>query len=154
MLKTQLLKNAFIPTTLLLIVFLSWGYEESDSLQIKGISSTEFYDNHQQLLHEGNTLIIDGRTAEMFSGGHLKNAVNIDADDPDLELLLQQHLDEPLIVVYCTTIRRTLKIVNTLRSIYKGEIIFIHDGISGWKRNGLPLTNHHKQLNDSIPHSY
>ncbi len=107
--------------------------------QVTPVSSQTFYDNYRHLLDDGETLIIDGRTQRMFSGGHLNNAINIDADDPRLIPLLQQHLDEPLIVVYCTTMRRTNKIVNTLRGMYDGEIIYISDGLSGWRLHGFPV---------------
>ena len=107
--------------------------------QVVGVSSLEFHENHQHLLEDGGALIIDGRTATMFASGHLKNAINIDADDPNLLSLLRKHLEEPIIVIYCTTIRRTNKIVNTLRGFYEGEIIYISDGLRGWQQNGLPF---------------
>ncbi len=108
--------------------------------QITAVNSQTFFDDYRHLLEDENALIIDGRTQRMFSGGHLKNAINIDADDPDLVNLLQPHLNEPLIVVYCTTMRRTTKIVNTLREFFDGEIMVISDGIQGWQRNGLPVS--------------
>ncbi len=107
--------------------------------QINAVNSQEFYENYRHLLDDGETLIIDGRTERMYSGGHLKNAINIDADDPRLIPLLKQHLNVPLIVVYCTTMRRTSKIVNTLRDMYDGEIIYISDGLRGWRQNGFPI---------------
>lgn len=113
--------------------------EMFDSQQITAVSSQELYENYRHLLDDGEALIIDGRTEKMYSGGHLKNAINIDADDPCLIPLLQQHLDEPLIIVYCTTVRRTNKIVNALRGMYEGEIIYISDGLRGWQHNGFPL---------------
>ncbi len=110
------------------------------SQQIIAVSSQEFFNEYRHLLDDGEALIIDGRTQRMYSGGHLNNAINIDADDPRLIPLLQQHLDEPLIVVYCTTMRRTNKIVNTLRGMYEGEIIYIRDGLRGWIQNGYPVS--------------
>ncbi len=119
--------------------------------QVIGVSSLEFHENHRQLLEDGGALIIDGRTATMFASGHLKNAINIDADDPNLVSLLRKHLEEPIIVIYCTTIRRTNKIVNTLRGFYEGEIIYISDGLRGWQQNGLPVTGATRlQLQDAI----
>ncbi len=107
---------------------------------INGVSSRMFYENHLHLLENSNAVIIDGRTAEMFAGGHLKNAVNIDADAPNLSETLKQYADRPLIVVYCTNIRRTSRIVHTLSDFYEGEIFYIEDGIQGWKRNGFPVS--------------
>ncbi len=111
-----------------------------NNLQVTGMDSMEFYANHLHLLEEGNALVIDGRTREMYEGGHLQHAINIDADDENLYDLLSQHADEPLIVVYCTTNRRTGKIVETLSMFYQGEVIYIDDGIRGWQQNGLPLS--------------
>ncbi|TVQ14739.1 MAG: hypothetical protein EA361_07050 [Bacteroidetes bacterium] len=108
--------------------------------KVTAVSSQEFFENYLHLLEDGKTVVIDGRTQRMFSEGRLKNAINIDADDPNLIPLLQQYLDEPLIVVYCTTVRRTTDIVNTLRGMYEGEIIYISDGIRGWQRNGFPVS--------------
>jgi len=108
--------------------------------QVVGVSSLEFYENHSHLLEDDDALIIDGRTADMFVSGHLNNAINIDADDLNLIELLQEHSHEPLIVVYCTTDRRTGDIVQALMEFYQGDIIFISDGIRGWQQNGLPVT--------------
>jgi rhodanese-related sulfurtransferase len=107
--------------------------------KVTAVPSHQFFFNYQHLLDDEETLVIDGRTRKMFTVGHLKNAINIDADDPDLIQLLRQQLEEPLIVVYCTTVRRTTDIVNTLRGMYDGEIIYISDGIRGWLRNGFPV---------------
>ncbi|MFO7873800.1 MAG: rhodanese-like domain-containing protein [Bacteroidales bacterium] len=107
---------------------------------INGMSSRVFYEEYLHLLEDSNVVIIDGRTAEMFAGGHLKNAVNIDADGPDLSEKLKLYADQPMIVVYCTTNRRTSKIVQTLSDFYEGEILYIEDGIRGWKRNGFPVS--------------
>lgn len=118
--------------------------------QIKAIDSEEFFKDYLHLLENGETLIIDGRTRQMFSTGYLKNAINIDADDPNLMNLLQPHLNEPQIVVYCTTVRRTIKIVNTLIEIYDGNIIFITDGIRGWRKNGYPYVEFTDEDNNSF----
>lgn len=107
--------------------------------EITGMTSLEFYKQYGDRLIDGSILIIDGRTDTMFAGERIGNAVNIDADADDLEERLKLHLDQPVIVVYCTTIRRTTDIVNKLRCAYKGKIVFITDGIRGWKQNGLPV---------------
>ncbi len=106
---------------------------------IKGLSSIEFYNNYRNLLSDSNVIIIDGRTEAMFSSERLKNAVNIDADSDKLGLLLKQYKNYQTMIIYCTTIRRTIKIIETLSDFYCGKIIYINDGIAGWKRNGLPI---------------
>lgn len=107
----------------------------------KGVTAQEFFEQHIDLLYDEETLIIDGRTDEMFAGGHIENAINIDADMENLEDELKKHIEVPRIVVYCTTSRRTYDIVYVLEKIYKGEIIYISDGITGWRANGFPEIN-------------
>ena len=113
---------------------------KSSGQQVVGVSSLEFFEHHRHLLEDDGALIIDGRTADMFASGHLNNAINIDADDLNLIELLQEHSHEPLIVVYCTTDRRTGDIVEALMEFFEGDIIYISDGIRGWQQNGLPVT--------------
>ncbi|MFP4692132.1 MAG: rhodanese-like domain-containing protein [Bacteroidales bacterium] len=125
---------------LFLLVLAAPACKRGDSL-ITRVSSQEFYDKYRHLLEDEAALVIDGRTTEMFSRGHLPNAINIDADREDLKERLKAHADEPLIVVYCTTSRRSGKIIDTMEEFYQGEIICISDGIQGWTNNGLPLAD-------------
>lgn len=120
-------------------VLISHFPKEISAQQILSVGSEDFFKEYMHLADDEETVIIDGRTHEMFSDGHLRNAINIDADEPHLIALLAEHLHRPRIVVYCTTVRRTGDIVFALQSIYSGDIIFIYDGIKGWKSNGLPL---------------
>ena len=132
-------KIVFFLITAVMMVFLAATQEGVYGQKVTAVSSQEFFENYLHLLEDGKTVVIDGRTQRMFSEGHLKNAINIDADDTSLVPLLEQHLDEPLIVVYCTTVRRTTDIVNALRDMYEGEIMYINDGLRGWKSNGYPV---------------
>ena len=117
-------------------LFFAWNLY---SQEIRGLTSKEFYEQYGNKLHDESLLIIDGRTEAMFDRERIGNAVNIDADSEDLLEQLEQHMDQSVIVVYCTTIRRTTDIVNKLKGIYEGEIIFIIDGVRGWKLNNLPV---------------
>lgn len=122
-----------------LLAGMASGCQQNNS-GANGVSAREFYANHYHLLNDNNAVIVDGRTAEMFASGHLKNAVNVYADGPELSEKLKQYADKPLIVVYCTTIRRTIRIVRTLSNFYEGGILYIKDCIQGWKRNGFQVS--------------
>lgn len=85
-------------------------------------------------------LIIDGRTQSMFESGHLKNAVNINAFSENADQELTKYLDRKRILIYCTKSNRSRTIVNKLRLLdYAGEIVFVTDGITGWKNNDFEL---------------
>ncbi len=132
--------NALFVFFLTLLSFMALSQEmKTQTNTALSVSSKEFFNEYVHLIHDTETLIIDGRTDEMFANGHIENALNIDADMDNLVVELSKHLDVPRIVVYCTTNRRTLDIVYELEKLYKGELIYISDGIKGWRANGYPV---------------
>lgn len=93
-----------------------------------------------------NETIIDGRDSTMFYSGHIKNAVFIDAFSQDLNKSLQKYLTEDTLIIYCTNNRRSEIIIENLKLLnYKGLIIYMQDGLNGWKKNEfdiiIPLNN-------------
>lgn len=86
------------------------------------------------------TVLIDGRSAEMFAEKHIKGAINIDAFRDSAESQLEEYLEKDTIVVYCTNHRRSETIIEKLKGIqYQGKIIFITDGINAWITAGFPI---------------
>ncbi len=97
-------------------------------------------------LNNFNETIIDGRDSTMFYSGHIKNAVFIDAFSQDLNKSLQKYLTEDTLIIYCTNNRRSEIIIENLKLLnYKGLIIYMQDGLNGWKKNEfdiiIPLNN-------------
>lgn len=86
------------------------------------------------------TVLIDGRSAEMFAKKHIKGALNIDAFEDSFALELKKYLDKEEIIVYCTNHRRAEILIEKLKEMqFHGKIIFISDGINGWGSAGLPI---------------
>ncbi|MDD4746527.1 MAG: rhodanese-like domain-containing protein [Salinivirgaceae bacterium] len=93
-----------------------------------------------------NKTIIDGRDSLKFYGGHIKNAVYVDAFGTNIDGLLQKYITEDTLVVYCTKKTRSGIIIDNLKILhYRGLIIYMQDGLTGWKKNEfevvVPLTN-------------
>lgn len=85
-----------------------------------------------------NMIIIDGRDSIMFNSGHIKNAVNLNAFSPDIEVLLTPYLIYDTLFIYCSNQRRSESIINNLIKLnYNKHIIYMSDGINGWKSNGF-----------------
>lgn len=104
-------------------------------IQINSVEAASLIDNIKN-----NSVIIDGRDSLMYLSRHIKNAINIDANKNNLPDLLSIFLNKDEIIIYCTTSNRSNKIINTLGNLgYKGNIICINDGITGWKANGFDL---------------
>jgi len=103
---------------------------KSQSIErIMAIDAFEFV----QLRDTTNTIIIDGRSDEMFANEHIQGAINIDAFSDLLNPELKKHLEAEQIIVYCTNQNRAELIIEKLKEFqYDGKIIFIADGISAW----------------------
>ncbi len=87
-----------------------------------------------------NKTIIDGRDSVMFYSGHIKNAVYIDAFSEEASRFLENYTNCDTLVVYCTNQTRSEIIIDKLKNMnYQGRIIYMQDGINGWKNNGFPI---------------
>jgi rhodanese-related sulfurtransferase len=84
-----------------------------------------------------SSILIDGRNEDMFKSKHIFGAVNIDAFQENVENALTPLLENKQIIVYCTNYKRAELIVDILFQLkFKGEIVFINDGINGWIASG------------------
>lgn len=85
-----------------------------------------------------NTIMIDGRSSEMYAEKHIEGAINIDAFKDSLTAELKNYLKHKKIIVYCTNHSRAELIIEKLIELhYTGKIIFISDGINGWISAGF-----------------
>ncbi len=122
--------------TVLIIVMVS-GF--SNAQIITEVTSVEFYEKHRYLLEEEGTVLIDGRSQEMFEKGHIAGAIFIDAFQDGFLPELSSYAGKSTIVIYCTTNRRTTVLINALKNFYTGHVVCICDGMTGWLQNGLPV---------------
>ena len=124
---------------ILFITFLTLQYTILQAQTIQKFSAEEAH----AFLTETNTdslLIIDGRSDEMFQSGCINKAINIDAYKDDLASQLDSIKKHQHLFIYCTKSTRSDSIINTLSLLgYKGEIIQMSDGLTGWKANKFEL---------------
>lgn len=89
---------------------------------------------------EYNKTIIDGRDSAKYYSGYIKNAIYVDAFSEDALLLLKNYIVDDTLIVYCSNQTRSLIIIDKLKELnYRGKIIYMQDGIVGWKNNGYPI---------------
>lgn len=84
------------------------------SLIITGCSSSEDSLNLDQILEIGNYVIIDVRTEEEYSSGHVMDAINIPYDEIDERLEIDK---EKTILVYCQSGNRSSIAYNILKNL-------------------------------------
>ncbi|MFN2396386.1 MAG: rhodanese-like domain-containing protein [Bacteroidales bacterium] len=111
------------------------------------ITAAEFYTFLKNKDRDKLT-IIDGRDSSMFNSGHINGAINLDALSKNTKTKLTDFTDEEHLIVYCTNHNRSKTLIHLLsESAYKGEIIFITDGINGWKSNGYEIVGNTSAVN-------
>jgi rhodanese-related sulfurtransferase len=86
-------------------------------------------------------LIIDLRPSEAFAAGHLAGARNIVmADLGSAAESLAKYRSKPVLVC-CESGQESLRAVRALRSAGFEQAFGLKDGISGWRRENLPLVD-------------
>lgn len=90
-------------------------------------------------LINNNAVVIDIRSAEAFSRGHIVSAKNIPNDEVDAKIgQLEQYKSTPIVAV-CDTGVTTTGIVNKLRSAGFESVFGLKGGMTGWSQAGLPV---------------
>ena len=92
-----------------------------------------------KLISDANVVVLDVRTAEEYTEGHIERAVNIDVKSADfLSTALQQLPKEKTIAVYCRSGRRSATAACKLAEDgYK--VVNLTGGIIAWENNGKPI---------------
>ena len=95
---------------------------------------TEF----EKQLQSENAQLIDVRTPEEFSEGHLDNAINYSISSPDFESELNSLDKSKPVLVYCKKGGRSAKAAAKLKELGFTQIIDLDGGITAWDEAGMP----------------
>lgn len=87
-----------------------------------------------------NAPIIDVRTPDEFSGGHLQNAQNIDVSGSDFEQQIETLDKSKPVFIYCLSGGRSASAANTMRGAGFKEVYELNGGIMKWRGANLPET--------------
>jgi thioredoxin 1 len=103
---------------------------------ISTVSVTEF---QQKLAGTQTAQLIDVRTPDEFSSGHLKNAVNIDIHSDDfMDRIAKLDKTKP-VMVYCRSGARSSSAAGKMKDAGFKEIYNLDGGISSWTSEGKPV---------------
>jgi len=90
-------------------------------------------------LINSDAVVIDLRSVDAFSKGHIVNARNIPSDELDAKLGSLDSLKSKPIVAVCEAGITSTKAVNTLRAAGFESAYGLKGGMSGWGQAGLPV---------------
>jgi len=120
-----------ILSTLILLLSISLAYSQT----VTNVNAIKF----NELIHSGNGIVLDVRTPQEYSRGHIANSTLISIADRDFVnkvSLLQK--DKP-IYIYCLTGSRSRVAANYLAKIGFANVYNLTRGILDWQRNNLPI---------------
>lgn len=84
-------------------------------------------------------MLLDVRTPEEYSEGHLANSVNMDIKNPAFEENILMLDKSKSYAVYCASGVRSGKAADVMREKGFTSVFTLEGGIKTWKEKGLPL---------------
>lgn len=100
------------------------------------MNSKEIY---SLLKKDPKLIVLDVRTPEEFSAGHIKGAINIDVYQQNALTRINKLDRNANYVVYCRTKNRSGVVVEHMMKNGFKTIYHMMDGYSGWSQNKLPV---------------
>jgi rhodanese-related sulfurtransferase len=90
-------------------------------------------------LINNDAVVIDLRSADAFSQGHIVNARNIPSDELDGKMANLEAIKSKPIIAVCDAGATSSKAVNTLRDAGFDSAYGLKGGMTGWSQAGLPV---------------
>ena len=110
----------------------------SQSPVMKDVSVAEF---HKLMASMPDALLLDVRTPEEWDEGHLEGAAHHDywGDEAAFEQAMNRIPRDRPVLVYCAGGGRSGLTAKELNADGHQEVYNLEDGITGWKREGMPV---------------
>lgn len=119
--------------TLVTLLLMSCSHSQTQS----SLSAKEFAEKLKAL---PEAPVIDVRTAEEFSSGHLNHAVNYDWNDSQFEQQIQTLDKSKPVFVYCLSGGRSAAAASKMRADGFKEVYEMEGGMMKWRNENLPET--------------
>jgi rhodanese-related sulfurtransferase len=113
------------------VVFTELRRKASGLVNIEPIAAVQLINN--------DAVVIDLRSVDTFSQGHIVGARNIPADELDAKMNNLENLKSKPIVAVCDAGVTSTKAVSTLREAGFESVFGLKGGMSGWGQAGLPV---------------
>ncbi|CAM3622900.1 rhodanese-like domain-containing protein [Flavobacterium gelidilacus] len=128
------MKNIFLSLSVLLVMACSCVKQQEG---VNLVDSNKF----EEQMKESTSQIIDVRTTEEFSDGHIVNAVNMDVTSDDFEAKIASLDKEKPVMVYCKSGGRSAKAAAILRDNGFKQVYDLDGGMIGWNAASKPIEN-------------
>ena len=118
-------------TSFLLVIFSELRRKASGVLNIEPNDVVRLINN--------DAVVLDLRSNEAFSRGHIVNARNVPMDELAARMDKLENLKSKPIIAVCDAGITSTKAVNALRNSGFGNVYGLKGGMSGWSEAGLPV---------------
>lgn len=135
------LRVIFVTTCLCSVTLLIGCSNEQVSAQslnspnIRNISAIEA---NEIISNDNAVSVIDVRTPQEFSGGHIRNATNIDFYSPNFTQAIATLPKDKTYLLYCRSGNRSGQAMRIFKENGFEKVYNVSGGISAWTNQGLP----------------
>lgn len=117
----------------LLLGFTSCLKNQADGVQVLDVAK------YEKKMTQPDVQLVDVRTPEEFSEGHLENAINIDVTADDFDAKVVGLDKEKPVMVYCKSGGRSAKASARLKELGFKNISDLEGGITNWTNEDKPV---------------
>jgi thioredoxin len=132
---------------LLAILFNSCGSGQTNSTTKTNLSAIEFAEKLKEM---PAATIIDVRTIDEFSKGHLANALNYDWNENEFDIQISPLDKSKPVFIYCLSGGRSSSAANKMRSEGFKTVYELDGGIMKWRGANLPETTENKVISNGM----
>ena len=116
----------------LLLGFTSCLKNQADGVQVLDVAT------YEKKMTQPDVQLVDVRTPEEFSQGHIENAINIDFMADDFDAKVASLDKEKPVMVYCKSGGRSAKAAARLKELGFKSITDLEGGITNWTSEEKP----------------
>jgi rhodanese-related sulfurtransferase len=116
------------------------GQPQSPQKAVKEVDAEEARVIIEEKKGSPDFVILDVRTDEEYSGGHIEGSTNIDVKSESFTDEVGKLDKSKTYIVHCRTGRRSETAVKIMEEMGFTDIYWMQDGIVGWQDAGYPVT--------------
>ena len=127
---------------MLSVVFLLVGctQQTQDSTQtIRYVIAEQAVNIIHENADDSDFIIVDLRTPEEFSEGHIVNTINVDFRDPNFRKEISKLARDNTYLIYCRSGNRSRGALSLMLELGFTDIYHLYTGIIEWLDKGLPI---------------
>lgn len=121
--------------SLLILSIFTFIFGVSAQTAVQDVDAVQF----KKLIQSGNGVIVDVRTPQEFSRGHIEGATSINIADKSFVSKINLLQKDKPVYVYCLTGSRSHAAANYMARIGFKDVYDMRSGVMAWRRNGFPL---------------